>query len=281
MIVKNIVITSHSKRMRLFIGDYFYNFNKDKKFMNCAVILINTDILNPKETKIKMIYRGEIDNNEDKDLNLYYDIDEFNNLNLKSTRLIVPPGLNIYIIRHAQGFHNLNNTIAKRLKAMNNKEILKDPQLTLIGHNQAKNAGKFLIQNYPEIKNNTLYFCSVLLRTRETISNILGELNLSNQEVIILPCSHEISNFKLPEELIINTGKCKDSYCSRLVYKCDFINNNNNIHNFNWDYYNKLNVVNICKLTNMLYKAYIIYAMILNKDEKYINNLKKRLQYYA
>jgi hypothetical protein len=281
MIIKNIVITSHSKRMRLFVGDYFYNFNKDKKFMNCAVILINTDILNPKETKIKMLYRGEIDNNENKDLNLYYDIDEFNNLNLKSTRLIVPPGLNIYMIRHGQGFHNLNNTIAKRLKAMNNKEILKDPQLTLKGHNQAKNTGKFLLQNYPDIKNNTLYFCSVLLRTRETISNILGELNLSNQEVIVLPCSHEISNFKLPEELIINTGKCKNNYCSRLVYKCDFINNDNGIHIFNWDYYNKLNVINICKLTNMLYKAYIIYAMILNKDEQYIDNLSKTLQYYA
>ena len=38
MIVKNIVITSHSKRMRLFVGDYFTNFNKDKKFMNCAVV---------------------------------------------------------------------------------------------------------------------------------------------------------------------------------------------------------------------------------------------------
>lgn len=281
MIVKNIVITSHSKRMRLFVGDYFTHFNKDKKFMNCGIILIHSDSLNPKISHIKMIYRGEIDNNENKDLKLYYNVEEFNNLNLTSSKLIVPPGLNIYIIRHAQGFHNLNNTIAKRLKAMNNKEILKDPQLTLKGHIQAKNAGKFLLQNYSNIINNTLYFCSVLLRTRETISNILGELNLFNQQVIILPCSHEISNFKMPEELIINTGKCENNYCSRLVYKCDFINNNNGTHNFNWDFYKKLNVVNICKLTNMLYKAYIIYAMILNKDEQYIDNLTKGLQYYA
>jgi hypothetical protein len=226
MIVKNIVITSHSKRMRLFVGDYFTNFNKDKKFMNCAIIVIYTDVLNPKETKIKMIYRGEIDKNEDKDLKLYYDVDEFNNLNLKSTRLMVPPGINIYIIRHAQGFHNLNNTLYKRLQAIQNKEILKDPQLTLKGHQQAKNAGKFLLENYPEIKEDTLYFCSVLLRTRETISNILEELKLFKQEVIILPCSHEISNFKLPEDFIINNGKCGDNYCSRLVYKCDFINKN-------------------------------------------------------
>jgi hypothetical protein len=281
MIVQNIVITSHSKRMRLFIGDYFTHFNKNKKFMNCAIILIYSDNLNQKEVKIKMIYRGEIDKNENKDINLYYDVNEFNNLNLKSTKLIIPPGLNIYLIRHGQGFHNLNNTLMKRLKAMNNKEILKDPQLTLKGIQQSKNVGKFLFQNYPDIKNNTLYFCSVLLRTRETITNILGELNLFNQEIIILPCSHEISNFKLPEDIIINTGKCKDNYCSRLVYKCDFINNTNGIYNFNWDYYKKLNVVNICKLTNMLYKAYIIYAMILNKDELYIDNLKKKLQYYS
>lgn len=281
MIVQNIVITSHSKRMRLFIGDYFTHFNKNKKFMNCAIILIYSDNLNKKEVKIKMIYRGEIDKNENKDIKLYYDVNEFNNLNLKSTKLIVPPGLNIYLIRHGQGFHNLSNTLMKRLKAMNNKEILKDPQLTLKGIQQSKNVGKFLFQNYPDIKNNTLYFCSVLLRTRETITNILGELNLFNQEIIILPCSHEISNFKLPEELIINNGKCKDNYCSRLVYKCDFINNKNGLYNFNWDYYKKLNTINICKLTNMLYKAYIIYAIILNKDELYIDNLKKKLQYYA
>jgi hypothetical protein len=281
MIVKNIIITSHSKRMRLFVGDYFYNFNKDRKFMNCAIILIYCESSNPKETRIKMIYRGDIDKNENKDLNLYYDVDEFNNLNLKSTRLIIPPGLNIYLIRHAQGFHNLNNTIAKKLKAMNNKKILKDPQLTLKGHVQAKNAGIFLLQNYPDIKKNTLYFCSVLLRTRETITNILGELNLYNQEIIVLPCSHEISNFKLPEDIIINTGKCENNYCSRLVYKCDFINNSNGRYNFNWDYYKKLNKVNICKLTNMLYKAYIVYAMMINKDDIYVDNLKKMLQYYS
>ena len=164
---------------------------------------------------------------------------------------------------------------------MKNKEILKDPQLTLIGHQQAKNVGKFLLENHSNIIKDTLYFCSILLRTRETISNILSELKLFTQEIIILPCSHEISNFKLPEELIINTGKCSNTICNRLVYKCDFINNNSGIHNFNWNFYNKLNVVNICKLTNMLYKTYIIYAMILNKDEQYINNLKKKLEYYA
>ncbi len=281
MIVKNIVITSHSKRMRLFVEEYFTYFNKDKKFMNCAILLIYADQINPKITHIKMIYRGEIDRNENKNLELYYDLNDFNNLNLRSSKLIVPPGLNIYIIRHAQGFHNLNNTVAKRLKAMNNKEILKDPQLTLIGHQQAKNTGKFLLENYSQIQKDTLYFCSVLLRTRETISNILNELKLFTQEVIILPCSHEISNFKLPEDLIINTGKCSTTFCNRLVYKCDFINNNKGIHNFNWDFYNKLNVVNICKLTNMLYKAYIIYAMILNKDDIYIDNLRKQLQHYA
>ena len=280
MNIENIVITSHSKRIRKFIDDYFLNFNINKRFMNCAILVMNTVMNNPSEINIKLIYRGESDINEQRDNTLYYDIDEFNNLNLKSTKLIIPPGLNIYFIRHAQGFHNLNNTILKKIDSISKQNILRDPQLTLIGNEQAKRTGQFLLNNIPDITKKTLYFCSILLRTRETISNILSELNIVNQNIYVLPCSHEISNFKLPESFIINNGKCINKVCNRLVYKCDMISSKNGVHKFIWDYFSKIknNKDNKCSQTNMVYESYLMYASIINKDDEYVNLLRNKLR---
>ena len=280
MNIENIVITSHSKRIRQFINNYFDNFNINKRFMNCGILLMNANINNHKEINIKLVYRGESDINEKREPSLYYDIDEFNNLNLKSTKLIIPVGLNIYFIRHAQGFHNLNNTIIKKLDSIKKKYILKDPQLTLIGNEQAKRTGQFLLNNIPNITIKTLYMCSILLRTRETISNILSELNIFNQDIYVLPCSHEISNFKLPENFIINSGKCINKVSNRFVYKCDVITSKNGVHRFIWDYFSKIKKDNDnkCSQTNMVYEAYLLYALIINKDDEFVNLLRDKLR---
>ena len=118
-----------------------------------------------------------------------------------------------------------------------------------------------------------------MLRTRETISLILDEFNLLNQEIIVLPQSHEISNFIIPESFVLNNGQCINKSTNRILYKCDFTtskDSKNGIYKFNWNYFSKIKS-NKLKLTNMLYEAYIIYAMILQKDNNYIDWLRKKL----
>ncbi len=279
MNINNIVITSHSKRIRKFIDDYFPNFNKNKRIMNCGVLLLSNDSNNNIDNdinvvNIKMLYQGESDPEEKREKKLYYTVDEFNNLDLKSTRLVLPQNINILLIRHAQGFHNLNNTLFKKIAAINNNEILKDPQLTDLGIKQAANAGVFLKNNYPYIFTNTVFFCSILLRTRETMSLILKELKLFGTEVYILPSSHEISNFIVPEKFIIKSGQCTNKITDRILYKCDFINHDDGVHNFNWDYYSKYKKTDKSKHINMLYESFLICAYLLKKQDDYVNSLR-------
>ncbi len=238
--------------------------------------LLKSKLDNPTIATIQIIYNGESDPNEKRDTKLYYNLNDFNLLNLESSKLIIPSGLNVFLIRHAQGYHNLNNTIIQKIKSFDNKHILKDPQLTTLGIQQAKNCGKFLKDYHINIKQNSIYFCSILLRTRETISEILNELDVRDQEVIILPQSHEISNFIIPEKFIMNNGQCNNDVANRILYKCDFNTGNNGIYHFNWDYYSKIKNKKT-KLSHMLYEAYIIIAMMKNKDDKYINELRNKL----
>jgi hypothetical protein len=172
--------------------------------------------------------------------------------------------------------------------AINNNEILKDPQLTDVGIVQASNAGLFLKNNYPFILMNSVFCCSILLRTRETMSLILKELNIFgtsniinfgnsntiNQQIYVLPSSHEISNFIMPEKFVIKTGQCTNKITNRLLYKCDFITHDDGIHNFNWDYYSKYKNNNSSKHINMIYESYLICAYLLKKDDDYVNSLR-------
>lgn len=276
---RNIIIVSHSKRLRQFISKYFINFNRKKRFKNCAILHIFFDNIN---TKIKLIYDGEIDKSENRNDNEYYKINTFNKLNIFSNRLIVPENINIFIIRHAQGYHNANNTLIKKVFANFNSKILKDPQLTDIGINQAKKSGEFLNKYFIDNKLNKklcILFCSVLLRTRETLNIILDQMNIFDNELIILPMSNEITNFTIPEHLIINKHMCTNDKTQRLIYKCDtIIDKNNNSRHINWKYFYefKKNIDNKID-TNMIYQMYIIVAKISNKSDEYINYLQEKL----
>ena len=111
----NILIVSHSKRIRKLLYDYFINFNMKKRFKNCSILLINFNNTT-KNTEIKLIYNGELDKNENRLDKNYYDIDTFNNLNVYSNKLIVPDNINIFLIRPAQGSHNYKNTYYIKVK---------------------------------------------------------------------------------------------------------------------------------------------------------------------
>lgn len=273
---RNLLIVSHSKRIRKLLYDYFINFDMKKRFKNCCVLLINFNKLTRK-TEIKLIYNGELDKNENRTEKNYYDIDTFNNLNIYSNKLIVPDNINIFLIRHAQGYHNYNNTIYRKVKEYFEQKSLKDPQLTETGKIQATNCGIFLndflkIHNIDKTK--FILFCSILLRTRETINNILDELLLFNN-IYVLPCSQEISHIKIPEILNPSYGKCTSKSSDRILYQCDYVfSKSHKPRNVIWDYYNN----NICNNTNMIYEAYIIFAKLKNDDKTYVEELRKKLK---
>jgi broad specificity phosphatase PhoE len=276
---RNIIITTHSKRLRQFMSKYFKNFERKLRFKNCSIIHIYFE----DKTRAKLLYSGEIDENEDRNDYMYYDIPKFNNLDIYSNKLIVPSNINIFLIRHAQGYHNANNTLFKKFMAKFDQSILKDPQLTQIGHLQARNSGIFLNKYF--VKNNlskslSILFCSVLLRTRETLNIILDEMDINDKDIIILPLSNEITNFIMPEHLIINKHMCSKDPAQRVLYKCDSIKGKYNNRNINWDFYRDFRNKHIFNQnidSNMIYQTYIIVAKLLNKSSDYVDELEMKL----
>jgi bisphosphoglycerate-dependent phosphoglycerate mutase len=107
--------------------------------------------------------------------------------------------IDIYIIRHGEGTHNIKKGLKKKLTQVFGNN---DTELTKNGINQAINAGnalkKYLINN--KITKFDYLFGSKLKRTRQTLINILGQIDIENfnipKHIIILPCSHELSKFK-------------------------------------------------------------------------------------
>jgi len=97
-----------------------------------------------------------------------------------------------YIIRHGQGIHN---GVSKYIKIAS-VQWYKDATLTDTGKKQARNSGVALNKILVGSKVNYL-FATDLRRTRETLVEVLGkltnQLNLKNPNIIILPCSHEMS----------------------------------------------------------------------------------------
>jgi broad specificity phosphatase PhoE len=266
---RNILIVSHSKRIRAFLYKNFYNIKKRMKFRNCAIIKIYLDTSNNK-TICELIYEGETDKNENRNNEKYHIKSEFNNNNIYSDSLIVPNNINIFVIRHAQGYHNANNTLFKKFIGSLNWNILKDPQLTKIGNLQATHAGDFLKLYFKEHNLNKklcINFCSVLLRTRETINNILDSLEIYDKDIIILPCSNEISTFNEDERIGFDNHMCRADKKQREIYKCDIIKNDENfVRNINWKYFEEFKKqYNNFDDINMIYQTYDIMKKMLHK----------------
>jgi bisphosphoglycerate-dependent phosphoglycerate mutase len=159
---QNYIVCTHNTRLRCFIDNYFDI--KDN----------NTDI--------------EISDNQ----YVFYtrtakDINELlgNRYNKKN--------IDIYIIRHGEGTHNVKKGFSKAFKVYN------DTLLTENGIKQAENAGTQLNKyfNSNKIEKIDGLFASKLKRTRQTLTKLLENIKLLNipTEIIILPCSHELTDF--------------------------------------------------------------------------------------
>lgn len=273
--MNNIIITTHSKRLRQFINKYFYNFNKKLHFMNCCVIK-----LTPKEidgiykVNAEIIYQGELDKYEDRNFDKYYDSNKFNSKNIFSDRIQIPLNVTIYLIRHAQGYHNLNSGLSRYIKIAHTNIILKDPQLTQIGITQALNCGSELKKHINQ-NNKNYFFCSKFLRTRETMSYIMSILNI-NDKIRVLHYTHEIK--KLNADDFKDFYNNKNNMCKidsdREKQKCDKVNN----ITIDWKYFDKdLENINFNYNSNMLYEAYFIIGKINTRDDKKVQLIKNML----
>lgn len=263
--MNNIIITTHSKRLRQLFNKYFNNFNKKIHFMNCCIIKLSSNNSDNNYKVIPhMIYEGELDTYENRNMNKYYNTHTFNSGNIYSNILQIPSNVNIYLIRHAQGYHNLNSGIARYIKIANYNIILKDPQLTEIGISQSLKCGNEL-KKYINNLDKNYFFCSKFRRTRETLSYIMGVLNI-NQEILILQYSHEIKT--------LDANDLKDYINEKNIKKDKIINNikvnwtyfNENLQNFNYDYN-----------SNMIYEAYFIIGKINDRDIEKIDRIKNTL----
>ena len=216
----NIIICgTHTNRLKCFFN------NNTKGYNNCSVIKCfkNNNVLN-----FKMIYNG------DGDKSYNWTLEEFNNMSFLAN-ISIPDYTEIYLIRHGMGFHN---------QSLINNIIYKDAKLNETGINQAINCGKFLnkyFENYSEYPINYIMMGSHLIRTQQTISLIIKQLNI-NKPIFIAPCTHEIiySNSCNCDYIPINKIQ-PYSNIPNCSYNNDVVNNEsckmvNNII-INWDYY--------------------------------------------
>ena len=163
-----------------------YNLTKDKKtgenrFKNCSLLKIDSE-----NGTITLEYDNKSTGlNEGKESRPEWQIQIFNShiINYNEIKQLVIDIFNInntgykyiYLVRHAQGTHNLN-TFFDKLK----KTFSIDPKLTDEGREQAFNLGKFIenTSSLNELKESIInskvdYFVSILGRTWETLSYIL------------------------------------------------------------------------------------------------------------
>ena len=117
-----------------------------------------------------------------------------------------------YLVRHGQGVHNATNTYGMTL----------DAPLTALGRQQAERAAIALKQdiklNYANILPQQYYFfASDLFRSQITCETILTILfpdpRIYNKQIIILPCSHEITTKGN------NKGNCDQVASESSLYK--------------------------------------------------------------
>ena len=169
---KNYLVCVHNNRLRCFINQYFKNgedikTNDEKRYT-----------FGDRTCKLTNLITAE---------------------NYLMNDKYIHKTVNIYIIRHGAGTHNLKPDQKNNLLNHINKFIRLDPSLTQEGKTQATSASSSINKSISSINKSISFdklFASRLKRTRETIDK-LGVTTIPNV-IYILPCAHE---------LIYNPGK--------------------------------------------------------------------------
>jgi bisphosphoglycerate-dependent phosphoglycerate mutase len=165
------------------------------------------DMCNNKNTMIKKIKSSRKKLNFFEVLKGSINLIDLIDINIKNIEHVDLKNINneltFYLVRHGQAEHNLytKTTVFRK----------KDTSLTSIGIKQAINAG-FVINKYLGKGMLNYYFTSDLIRTRQTLSNILSGIKSSNLtfdrepntiNLLVIPCSHELH--------FVSDGKCDSS----------------------------------------------------------------------
>jgi len=101
-----------------------------------------------------------------------------------TSKFNLPPFLTIYLIRHAEGEHNVQSPL-KRIYSW-----IRDPGLTPHGVNQTKKLAN-KIKEFYEPSKQSIFFASDLHRAQETARIVLSELVINNK-IRILPNIGEV-----------------------------------------------------------------------------------------
>jgi bisphosphoglycerate-dependent phosphoglycerate mutase len=264
---------SHQARLRCLIAKLFKNSTlkddarkkalfKELRWQNCSVVKL---VLTPNSSDgnkyynfmLSLIYSGEIDPSEHKPNNKYWttkDTDAFTDVNNKFIKFTGLSGqinmsdlsdeaintqtnknisMTIYLVRHGQATHNLYSGTFQKANMSSSKQ---DTKLTNLGRNMAIDAGAAINEDLGENVKINYIFASDLIRTRETLSSLLGSIeethlitrnsrDIVELDVIILPCSHEL--------LYVSDGNCDSATNMRQPFtpenamSCTSMNNYN------------------------------------------------------
>lgn len=236
---KNICMVSHGGRIKCLLKKLNISVKdengKSIKFKNCATILLK---ISKEKINVSMFYDGELQHVKpnckyfvsnkiiepydvpfngktyDAENGLYDDI--LYNLNLKKSD--ITSDLNIYIVRHGEGYHNTLSFLDKIIYFND----IKDPSITKTGKKQSQNVGNRL-----ENINFDYFFVSDLKRTKETLKHMFKNIS---DDIYVLPCSHELQ--------YVNNGK-SDGH----QYLASLTKENQTAHEYDdddslvWDYY--------------------------------------------
>jgi len=220
------ILVTHNNRIRCLLDALSINSDTNAKFKNCAILKL---IITQDSLSISLVYDGQLtqtssvnkDHNKDKYFSntdntgeYFYtyttgDEKDFTrvlrdlNLDLNDFAGLKPVNHTFYIIRHGDGKHNEAKADGTKI----NKTILgllEDAKLTGPGKVQAISAGYALLSDLQNTKVNYL-FASDLIRTRQTLKCIYDiikvKLEMQNEKVYIVPCSHELDFKKTKKSL--------------------------------------------------------------------------------
>ena len=251
------IIVTHQNRIKCFLN----SFMKIKHSLgNTSIIeLILKKVNNKIIYSIRLIYGGSTMSKHtlyfptEDTKNKLYKFDEIQNQTmdfLGITPSDIPENTEVifFLVRHGNAEHNQYKGVTKFQSLFR-----KDTLLTEDGIQQAKDAGKFLLEY---IQKNNLniktIFASDLKRTRQTLSILVNEFSQIPTDIIVLPCAHELIYFddkncdkKMLREVrgVLageNITTC-DTICVVLGEddQCCTIKTDKKKYDVNWDFYNK------------------------------------------
>lgn len=245
---KNYFIVSHHNILKKNILKFLIN-NDYKSIANCSTFIIKYEENN---WVIKLIFEGFPDKKKYKYHKLSsretYKIDKLFNNNT----FIIDKKTKIFLIRHANAYHNLP---LKLTKGFFKRTI--DSNLTPLGIYQSRILGLFLKNNYINKSDKNIYFSSYLNRAQHTTLEIMHSLEDKNKYTNLFKLEYFYTKFSVLR-LIRKLKKKKNQKLEQLI---------NNLVNTLSDYNRNIFIELNKELYNIILRSdYDLISYNLNKN---------------